>query len=178
MDRKKNKVTITGRKLNTLPTPLKIPSITSECITELTFQDVSALSTRFVSAEIPISSRSDNAAPITLNVSQNTAAIIATKHGMAVYFPVRILSIFTLRRCSLLSFGFTTVASQIFSINVKRISAIAADRSSPRSCSICFTICSRSCFSFSSSLSCSRISSSPSASLHAANLTGMSAFFA
>ena len=26
----KNKVTITGRKLNTLPTPLKIPSITSE----------------------------------------------------------------------------------------------------------------------------------------------------
>ena len=29
-DRKKNRVTITGRKLSTLPTPLKMPSITSD----------------------------------------------------------------------------------------------------------------------------------------------------
>ena len=35
-DRKKNRVTITGRKLNTLPTPLNTPSITSECSTSFT----------------------------------------------------------------------------------------------------------------------------------------------
>ena len=35
MERKKNSVTMIGRKLSTLPTPLNIPSITSECSTGL-----------------------------------------------------------------------------------------------------------------------------------------------
>ena len=34
---------------------------------------------------------------------------MAINIGIAVYFPVRSLSIFLLRLCSLLSFGFTTV---------------------------------------------------------------------
>ena len=35
-DRKKNRVTIIGRKLNTPPTPPKIPSITRECTAPFT----------------------------------------------------------------------------------------------------------------------------------------------
>ena len=31
IDKKKNKVTIIGKKLKTVPTPLKIPSIIKEC---------------------------------------------------------------------------------------------------------------------------------------------------
>ena len=50
--------------------------------------------------------------------------------------------------CSLLSFGFTTVSSQTFSIKSKRICAIAAALSRPRSVSICCTICSSISFSF------------------------------
>ena len=57
--------------------------------------------------------------------------------GMAVYFPVSILSIFLLRACSLLSFGFTTVLSQRRRIKRNRISAMAAAWSSPLSSSIC-----------------------------------------
>ena len=44
----------------------------------------------------------------------------------AVYLPVKIRSIFSLRTRSLLSLGFTTVCSQTFSIKEKRISAMAA----------------------------------------------------
>ena len=47
-ERKKNNVTIIGKKLNTLPTPSKIPSIISECNTLSTFQFVSPVSTRVV----------------------------------------------------------------------------------------------------------------------------------
>lgn len=43
--------------------------------------------------------------------------MIPIKHGIAVYFPVKILSIFSLLTRSLLSFGFTTVCSQRRSIN-------------------------------------------------------------
>ena len=68
IDKKKNNVTITGRKLSTLPTPLNMPSIINACNTELTFNAVSALSTTCVRAVIPISSISDNHAPITLKV--------------------------------------------------------------------------------------------------------------
>ena len=70
------------------------------------------------------------------------------KHGIAVYFPVSIRSSFRLRICSLLSFGFTTVLSQTFSIKENRISAMAALRSSPRSFSICKIICSSISISF------------------------------
>ena len=42
-----------GTKLNTLPTPLKIPSMTRECRTALTPQAVNASSTQTVSQLIP-----------------------------------------------------------------------------------------------------------------------------
>ena len=50
---------------------------------------------------------------------------IAAKAGSAVYFPVSILSAFTLLACALLSVGLTTVCVHTFSINLKRISARA-----------------------------------------------------
>ena len=46
--------------------------------------------------------------------------------GIAVYLPVRILSIFSLLRRSRLSFGFLTHLRHTSSINLKRISARAA----------------------------------------------------
>ena len=55
---------------------------------------------------------------------------------MAVHLPVSILSMARLRWYSLLSLGFTTVLEQRRLMNVKRISAMAAARSSPRSSSI------------------------------------------
>ena len=113
IDRKKNSVTIIGRKASTLPTPLKIPSITSECTTGLIPYAVSAISVISVKAPMPMSRSFESHEPITPNVSQNTSPIIPTKAGIAVYFPVKTLSIFTLRACSLLSLGFTTVSSQI-----------------------------------------------------------------
>lgn len=39
-ERKKNRVTMTGRKLRTLPTPLNTASITRECSVSLTFHTV------------------------------------------------------------------------------------------------------------------------------------------
>ena len=39
-ERKKNRVTMTGRKLRTLPTPLKTASITRECSVSLTVHTV------------------------------------------------------------------------------------------------------------------------------------------
>ena len=50
---KENSVTMIGRKLKTPPTPLKIPSITSECTTLFTCAAVIAWSTTSVSAVIP-----------------------------------------------------------------------------------------------------------------------------
>ena len=62
--------------------------------------------------------------------------------GIAVYLPVSSVSIFRLRMSSLLSRGLVTHSAQTRWIYVKRISAMAALRSSPRSFSICITICS------------------------------------
>ena len=174
IDRKKNNVTMIGRKLSTLPTPLKIPSIISDWRTSFTPVAIMPRCTCSVSQPIPISSRLESAAPITLKVSQNTAAIMAINTGIAVYLPVSTLSIRALLACSLLSCGLITVWSHILLIKENLISAIAAARSSPLSFSIYLMICSRVSFSFSSSLSLSRIRESPSASLAAANLTGMS----
>ena len=42
-DKKKNRVTIVGKKLRTLPTPLKIPSIISECKTSFTLALIKAV---------------------------------------------------------------------------------------------------------------------------------------
>ena len=100
-----------GRKLSTLPTPLNTPSMMSECTAALTFQLVRAVSTMPVRALMPISMRFWKNRPITLNVRKNTSAMMATKAGMAVYLPVRNLSILLERICSLLSWGLTTVCA-------------------------------------------------------------------
>ena len=54
-DRKKNRVTIIGRKLSTLPTPVKIPSMTRLCMALFTFAAVSAASTSTETLSILIS---------------------------------------------------------------------------------------------------------------------------
>ena len=56
IDRKKNSVTTTGRKLSTLPTPLNIPSVTSPCRALFTPAVCIHPDTSTVSASIPASS--------------------------------------------------------------------------------------------------------------------------
>ncbi len=177
-DRKKKSTTMIGRKLITEPTPANTPSITSECRTGLTFQAVIPLSSAPASASIPICIRFWKNAPITLKVSQNTSAIIPINAGIAVYLPVRILSIFRLLSCSFDSFGFMTVCDTSFSIKAKRISAMAAERSRPLSSSICTMICSIMSFSFCSRSRACVICSSPSMSFVAAKRSGISALVA
>ena len=104
--------------------------------------------------------------------------MIPTKQGIAVYFPVRTRSIFSLRIRSLLSFGLTTVCSHKLSIKSNLMSAIAALRSNLRSVSICLTICSNISISFWSSFNCSKIKWSPSIAFVAAKRTGICAFSA
>ena len=132
-ERKKNSVTMIGKKLSTEPTPLKMPSMTRECKTGLMFAAVMAASTVSVSQPTPRSSRSERTLPITLKVSQKTSAMMRMNDGMAVYLPVRILSIRRLRACSRLSRGLMTVAAHTRLMKRNRISAMAAARSSPRS---------------------------------------------
>ena len=103
IERKKNSVTITGRKLNTLPTPFAAPSITSEWTTGLTSIALKAPSSHAIAPLTSIVIPSDNNAPIPLNVIRKTKPMISMKHGMAVYLPVRIRSRFTLLLCSTLS---------------------------------------------------------------------------
>ena len=57
-----------GRKLSTLPTPVKMPSIMSEWMAGLTFAAVSAASTAAESASMPAASSDCSPAPMTLNV--------------------------------------------------------------------------------------------------------------
>ena len=135
-DRKKNNSIMIGRKLKTLPTPVNIPSITKDRITSLTFQLSKQASILSVRNPIPDSKRSCNHAPITLKVSQNMIPMIPINAGIAVYLPVRKASNFSLLCLSLLSLGLTTDAATSFFIKEKRISAIAADLSIPRSSSI------------------------------------------
>ena len=111
MERKKNSTTMIGRKLSTLPTPVKMPSMTNECTAALTFQLVRAVSTTPVRASMPISMRFWKNRPMTLKVRKNTRPMMAIKAGMAVYLPVRNLSMWLERSCSLLSWGFTTVCA-------------------------------------------------------------------
>ena len=114
MDRKKNRVTMTGRKLKTLPTPSKIPSITRPRNVLLIFRLSNAVSVRFSSPPIRSSKTVCKKAPITLKVKKNTTAMIRTNIGIAVNLPESILSIFWLLACSLLSFGFVTASSHTF----------------------------------------------------------------
>ena len=124
---------------------------------------------------MPASSSSDSHAPTTLNVSQNTSAMMATNAGMAVNGPVSSLSMAVLRACSRLSPGFTTVRSHTRPMKPNRMSAMAAERSSPRSASIWLMMCSSASFSFWSRSSRSSTNRSPSASLLAANRGGIPA---
>ena len=57
-DRKKNRITMMGRKLITLPTPWKIPSITRRRMVSFTFPAVMACSVRLLSQSMPPASRS------------------------------------------------------------------------------------------------------------------------
>ena len=175
IERKKNSITMIGRKLSTEPTPPKMPSTTSERTAGLTPQRSSAAATPSPSAPMPASSHSCSGAPSTSMVSQITSAITIRKIGMAVHFPVRTLSILRLRLYSLLCFGLTTVFSQSLWIKLYRISAMAAARSSPRSASISQIMCSMASLSFWSSLRASSTRLSPSTSLLAAKRTGMPA---
>ena len=93
MDRKKNIVMMIGRNDTTEPTPLKMPLITRSCMTGLTSLAIIIACTALARALIPCSRRSWKKAPITLKVRKNTTPIIRMKIGIAVYFPVRILSI-------------------------------------------------------------------------------------
>ena len=133
IERKKNIVTMIGRKLRTLPTPSKMPSMIRLCSTLLTCPAVSAASTTLVNAPIPASSSSCSHRPITLKVRKQTSPIITMNIGIAVYFPVRTLSILWLLALPLFTFGLITHSSHAFMIKSKRMSAIAAFLSSPRS---------------------------------------------
>ena len=155
-----------------------MPSITSECITSFTPKAVSHVSHTAVSLSMPSESISESHAPITLNVSQNTTAIIRINAGIALYLPVSTLSIISDLVRSLLSCGFTTVSWQTPSIKLKRISAIAAALSSPHSFSICSTIVSIILTSSSSNSSRFKIRLSPSTNFVAAKRTGIPCFFA
>ena len=92
-----------GRKLNTLPTPAKTPSMSRLCTTGFNPYAVSPLSQTAVNASIPTASQSLNAAPTTWNVSQKIKNMISRNIGIARYLFVSTPSIFTLRMCSLLS---------------------------------------------------------------------------
>ena len=67
-DKKKNKVTMIGKKLNTLPTPVKIPSITRLWIAWFTWAAVNAWSVSTEILSIPNCKIPWSQAPITLNV--------------------------------------------------------------------------------------------------------------
>ena len=116
--------------------------------------------------------QSERVEPTTPKVSQKTSAIMPAKQGKAVYLPVRILSMATLRLCSRLSPGFTTVAEHSFSIKVKRMSARAASRSSPVTVSISAMAWPSISVSLGFSCRAFSIRVSPSTSLVAAKRSG------
>ncbi|KIR03174.1 hypothetical protein P261_01989 [Lachnospiraceae bacterium TWA4] len=93
-DRKKNKITIIGKKLSTLPTPSKIPSSTNDCRASLTFPYCIASSTYPATHSIRDANKSCNQSPTTLKVKKKIETIMRIKLGIAVYLPVKILSIF------------------------------------------------------------------------------------
>ena len=150
IDRKKNSTMMMGTKLSTEPTPPKMPSTTSERTGSLTSQRTKASSTTPPSQSMPAASKSCSHRPMTSNVSQKTSAMMAMKAGMAVHLPVRVRSILRLRRYSLLSLGLDTVCAHRRPMKEKRMSAMAAWRSRPRSSSIWTMMCSTISFSFCS----------------------------
>ncbi|VWM25248.1 Uncharacterised protein [Collinsella intestinalis] len=155
-----------------LPTPAKMPSITSERTTGLTPIETRPSETIAVTCATPTSIRPLSHAPTEPNDSQKTSAMMRRNAGNAVYRPVRMRSIATERLCSRLSRGLTTHARQTPPMKPKRMSASAERRSLPDSPSIWLMTCSRASSSFSSRPSASRTSASPSTSLVAAKRGG------
>ena len=84
MDRKKNSVTMVGRKPMTAPTPAPMPSTSSPCATGLSPHASQPAASASRHTSTPVLTRSDSAAPMKLNVSTNTPAMMAKKHGMPV----------------------------------------------------------------------------------------------
>ena len=164
--------TIIGTKLTTVPTPPKMPTLTRERNAGDTPQRPNAPSHTPVSQFIPDSIHPCTGAPSTSIDSQMTREMTTAKIGRAVYFPVSTLSMLRLRRYSLLSRGLTTVRAQRRFMKVKRMSAMAAQRSRPRSSSIWRIMCSTISFSFSDRSSFAVTSASPSISLLAAKRMG------
>ena len=117
IDKNKNSTTMTGRKLNTLPSPAKIPLVIRLVSIGLTLILSIRLPTSCDKSSMPFSISSCRNAPMTPNVSQNIITMISANIGIAVNLPVRILSILALRMCSLLSLGLITVCSLTFLIN-------------------------------------------------------------
>ena len=115
-DRKKNNVTITGKKLRTLPThgTVRQKGNTVNGLRQQVLQKC----------------------PYNIKCKVKYRQHYKYKTRYSGIFACEYAVDFSLLMRSLLSFGFTTVASQTLSINVKRISAIAALRSSPLSFSI------------------------------------------
>ena len=68
MERKKKSTIMIGIKLNTLPTPVKIPSTRRDFTASFTPAAVRAASTCSVSLSMPLASRSWKKAPMTLKV--------------------------------------------------------------------------------------------------------------
>ena len=114
MLRKKNRMMMMGTKLNTLPTPPKMASTTSDTTAGLTSAARIPFSQRLPRAVMPVSSQSCNGAPSTSMLSQMTRHMMTTNTGSAVHRPVSTLSMRRLRRYSLLTRGFTTVCAQSF----------------------------------------------------------------
>ena len=101
-----------GKKLSTLPMPVKTPSVTSPVRIGLTLALSIAFFVMSVRLEIPASNRFCRLPPIRSKVSQKISPMMRMNIGMAVNLPVRMRSILTLRRCSRLSAGFVTVREQ------------------------------------------------------------------
>ena len=164
-----------GKKPITAPTPAPTPSTSSDCATGLRSHASQPAASASRAASTPVLTRSESAAPTKLNVSTNTAAMMAKKHGIPVKRPVRSLSTETLRLCSRLSCGRTTVLSHRFARKAKRMLASAASASMPASASMA-AVSSRTDETADSGRSSLRaISSSPSTIFVAAKRAGTDA---
>lgn len=129
----------------------------------------------FRAISTPSLTKSESVPPIGPKVIAKTKAMMAKKQGMPVKRPVRSLSTATLRLCSLLSWGRTTVLLHRSERNEKRIFAKAASLSIPASFSMEVMSSSMEDRALSGRLSFCLISSSPSTILVAANRRGTEA---
>ena len=93
-----------------------MPLSTRLWIAVLTPPACMAFSVRAPSDSIPAASRSCKNGPIRKKVRKKTIPIMRMNIGMAVYLPVRMLSMRSLRLCSRLSRGLMTQDRQTFSI--------------------------------------------------------------